>query len=127
MQNIVILGAGLGGLRAAMKLGKAAKWLAKRGDQIILVDRNAYHTYTPTLYEVATTSKEVANRIDLKRVTTYPIAELLSGRKIQFIQDTIKNIDARQAKIELERGDSITYSHLVFALGSKVNFFNING
>ena len=110
-----------------MKLGKAAKWLAKRGYQIILVDRNAYHTYTPTLYEVATTSKEVANRIDLKRVTTYPIAELLSGRKIQFIQDTIKNIDARQAKIELERGDSITYSHLVFALGSKVNFFNIDG
>jgi len=127
MQNIVILGAGFGGLRTAMKLGKKAKWLSRRGYQIILVDKNPYHTYTPTLYEVATTSKETANSLDLRRVTTYPIAELLSGYNVQFLHDTVTNIDARKAQIELGSGDSITYSHLVFALGSKINYFGIDG
>src|SRR3989344_7767087 len=103
MQNIVILGAGFGGLRTAMKLGKKAKWLFRRGYQIILVDKNPYHTYTPTLYEVATTSKETANYLDLKKVSTYPIAELLEGYNIQFRQDTVKSIDARKGQIELER------------------------
>ncbi len=127
MENIVILGAGFGGLRAAIKLGKKAKWLAKRGYQVILVDRNPYHTYTPTLYEVATTSKETANYLDLKRVVTYPLTELLGGYRIQFRQDTVKNIDARKAQIELERGGSLSYSHLIFALGAKVNYFGIQG
>ncbi|MCR4260821.1 MAG: FAD-dependent oxidoreductase, partial [Candidatus Colwellbacteria bacterium] len=95
MQNIVILGAGFGGLKAAMQLAKKAKWLARRGYQIIVVDRNTYHAYTPTLYEVATTSKETANYLDLKKVTTYPITELIVGRKIVFRQGTVKNIDVR--------------------------------
>src|SRR3989338_9001268 len=102
MENIVILGAGFGGLKAATELGKKAKWLSKRGYQVVLIDKNPYHTYTPTLYEVATTSKETASHLDLQRVTTYPVAELIPGHKVKFIQDTVKNIDARKARVELE-------------------------
>ncbi|KKU22117.1 MAG: FAD-dependent pyridine nucleotide-disulfide oxidoreductase [Candidatus Nomurabacteria bacterium GW2011_GWA1_46_11] len=127
MENIVILGAGFGGLRAAMKLGRKTKWLTKRGYQVILIDKNPYHTYTPTLYEVATTSKETANYLDLKRVTTYPIAELLKGYNIQFRQDTVKNIDVRKGQIELEREGTLPYSQLIFALGAKINYFGIKG
>ena len=127
MQNIVILGAGFGGLKTAMQLAKRAKWLAKRGYQIILVDKNSYHTYTPTLYEVATTSKETANYLDLKKVTTYSIAELIAGRNILFRQGTVKNIDVHKAQIEFDSGDPLSYSHLVCALGTKVNYFGIEG
>jgi len=127
MQNIVILGAGFGGLRAAMKLGRKTKWLAKRGYQVILVDKNSYHTYTPTLYEVATTSKETANYLDLKKVNTHPISELLSGYNIQFRQDIVKNIDARKAEVQFVNGSSVSYSHLIFALGAKTNYFGIEG
>src|SRR3989338_8606144 len=117
MENIVILGAGFGGLRAAMKLGRKTKWLTKRGYQVILVDKNSYHTYTPTLYEVATTSKETANYLDLKKVNTHPISELLSGYNIQFRQDIVKDIDARKAEVQFVNGSSVSYSHLIFALG----------
>lgn len=110
-----------------MKLGKKAKWLAKHGYQVVLVDKNAYHTYTPTLYEVATTSKETANYLDLKRVSTHPIAELLSGYNIQFRQEVVKNIDSRKAEVEFVNGSSISYSHLIFALGAKTNYFGIEG
>lgn len=125
MQNIVVLGAGFGGLRAAMKLGRKSRWLARRGYQIILIDQNSYHTYTPTLYEVATTSKETATALDLKKVTTYPIAELVSGRGIQFRQETVASIDARRGQIILKNNEVITYSHLIFALGASPNFFQM--
>jgi len=61
MHNIVILGAGFGGLRGALRLSKKLK--RKSEYKIILVDQNSYQTYTPSLYEVATAYRgSVANR-----------------------------------------------------------------
>src|SRR3989344_2033720 len=102
MKNIVILGAGFGGLRAAIVLGKNNKKLRKKGYQITLIDKNRYHTYTPLLYEISTTSKETANYLDLKSVTTYSVEGILLGFPIEFIQGEVKNIDLVKRKIELE-------------------------
>lgn len=126
MKRVVILGAGFGGLRAAIVLGKKSKELGKKGYQITLIDRNRYHTYTPLLYEISTTSKETANYLDLKSVTTYPVEGVLLGFPIEFIQGEVKNIDLANRKIELESGE-IEYDYLVLALGSETNFFNIPG
>lgn len=127
MKNIVILGAGFGGLRAAMVLGKKARRLAKLGYEIILIDRNDYHTYTPTLYEISTTSKETANYTRLKSVVTFSIKELLNRHKVSFRQATIEKIDPSGGKILLEGGDSVAYEHLILALGSEINYFDIDG
>jgi NADH dehydrogenase len=44
--RVVVVGAGFGGL-------SAMKALARSGAQVTLVDRNAYSTFQPLLYQVA--------------------------------------------------------------------------
>ena len=136
MKRIVILGAGFGGLRAAIVLGKKSRELSKKGYQITLIDRNRYHTYTPLLYEISTTSKETANYLDLKSVTTYSVEGVLLGTSIEFIEGEVRSIDLADKKIQLEpsfakasdgQGKSIDYEYLILALGSETNFFNIPG
>src|SRR3989344_7142809 len=114
MKNIVILGAGFGGLRAAIVLGKNNKKLRKKGYQITLIDRNKYHTYTPLLYEISTTSKETANYLDLKSVTTYSVEGVLLGTSIEFIEGEVKDIDLANKKIHLD-DKSIDYEYLILA------------
>lgn len=126
-KNIVILGAGFGGLHTAMKLGKASKEKNLKNYNIILIDRNEYHTYTPTLYEISTTSKEVANYIDLQSVNTFPIKTLLQNLPVDFMCADISKIDSKKGVVHLKNGRRIPYSYLVVALGSETNFFEIKG
>lgn len=126
MKRIVILGAGFGGLRAAIVLGKKGKELGRRGYQITLIDRNKYHTYTPLLYEISTTSKETANYLHLKSVTTYPIEDVLLGFPIEFIQGEVNDIDLTDRKIRLD-DRIIDFEYLILALGAETNFFDIPG
>ena len=86
-ESIVVLGAGFGGLRAAISIAK------KTGKEVILIDRNDYQTFTPTLYEIAATSKETANYLDLKKIVTFPIRELIRKYPIKFIQTNIEALD----------------------------------
>ena len=44
-KRIIIIGAGFAGL-------KAARELSKHPVEILLIDRNNYHTFTPLLYQV---------------------------------------------------------------------------
>lgn len=126
-KNVVILGAGFGGLRAAMKLGKEAKKGRLKDHEVILIDKNDYHTYTPTLYEISTTSKEVANYIDLKSVNTFSITNLLKNLPVKFIHADITKIDVQKGDIHLGDGRHMPYDHLIIALGSETSFFNIPG
>lgn len=137
MKRIVILGAGFGGLRAAIVLSKKSKELGRKGYHITLIDKNRYHTYTPLLYEISTTSKEIANYLDLRSVTTYPIEGVLLGFSIDFIQGEVSSIDLANRKIQLEnqpasaeasaRQGTIDYEYLILALGAETNFFDIPG
>ncbi|MBI2592710.1 MAG: NAD(P)/FAD-dependent oxidoreductase [Candidatus Colwellbacteria bacterium] len=122
-KKIVILGAGFGGLHAAMVLGKKIG----RRNEVILIDRNPYHTYTPTLYEIATTSKEVANLVDLKSIVTFPIAEILKGMPVGFTEAEIKELDLKGGDIHLDDGQKLKYDFLIIALGAETNYFNIPG
>ena len=57
MTKILILGGGFGGIRTALDLGKEFIHSTGSGQdgqvQITLVDRNSYHLFLPSLYEVA--------------------------------------------------------------------------
>lgn len=125
--NIVILGAGFGGLRASLVLGTYKKRGKLSNHEIVLIDKNNYHTYTPTLYEISTTSKEVANYIDLKSVNTFPIRKILGKLPVKFIKADIVKIDAQKGHVHLRDGRRIPYTHLIIALGSQTNFFGIPG
>ena len=132
-RKIVILGAGFGGLRAAMVLGKKLRKLKLTDKyELVLIDKNPYHTYTPTLYEVATTSKENANYLKLKSVVTVPVAEIIKGLPINFINDAVKEIDLINGDIHCSGPTPMThqstkFDYLILALGSETNFFDIEG
>jgi len=128
-RNIVILGAGFGGLTAVMQLGRLVKHQKIADCEIILVDKNDYHTYTPTLYEVSTTSKEVADLIELKSIVTFPIHDMLKNLPVRFIKDEVVSLDIspKGGDIHLKGGEHLRYDYLLIALGSKTNYFNIPG
>ncbi len=132
LQNIVILGAGFGGLRAALLIGrKLRRYKLTNKYRVILIDRNDYHTYTPILYEVATTAKELANLCELKQIVTFPILEIIRGLPIEFIKAEIEEVDLMTRKVKCQMShvkcEPICFDYLIFALGSEVNYYNIPG
>lgn len=118
-KQVVVLGAGFGGLRAALLL-------AKNGVSVILIDKNDYHTYTPLLYELAVTHNEVANICGLKNILTFPIKEIFEGLPVTFIQEEVKNVDLISGDIHLA-SQIIHFDCLILALGAEPNYFHIPG
>lgn len=120
-ESIVVLGAGFGGLRTAISIAK------KTRKEVILIDRNDYQTFTPTLYEIAATSKETANYLDLKKIVTFPIQELIRKYPIKFVQTNVETIDLINGDIHCSGNLKLKFDYLVLALGSETNYFDIPG
>jgi len=116
-KQIVILGAGYGGLRTALKLERLLRqninW------RILLVDRYDFHQLKTELHEVA------AGRISIKAVLV-PIARLIKNKNIGFFHAEATNIDFDQ-RVVTTSGGKIGYDKLVIALGSETEFFGIPG
>ena len=120
-KSIIVLGAGFGGLKVATSIAKKTK------QEVILVDRNDYQVFTPTLYEIAATSKETANYLDLKKIVTFPIQELIRGYPIKFIQTSVEALDLINGDIHCAGNLKLKFDYLVLALGSETNYFGIPG
>lgn len=127
-KKIVILGGGFGGLRAASLISKkiaALKLLNKY--EVVLVDRNEHHTYTPLLYEVATMPKEAANMYRLHEVATYNIQSLMEKLPVTVIQAEVVAMDLIEGDIHLSNEKELIADFLVIALGSEMNYFDMEG
>jgi NADH:ubiquinone reductase (H+-translocating) len=111
--RVVIIGAGFGGLFAARKL-------AKQPVDVLLIDRNNYHTFTPLLYQVATSALDASE-------VAYPIRTIFRGKSnIQFLLGSVTHIDTDARTVIVEReGKSRheTYDYLLVAGGSRPNYF----
>lgn len=115
MKQIVVLGGGFAGIRAILQLQK--KILTDVN--LILIDQNKFHLFTPSLYEVAT-SEEPHGNIAL------PFSKIV-GRHTQFINDKVESIDCKSNVVKLISGRIYKYDYLLIALGSEVSYFNIPG
>lgn len=113
-KNIVVLGAGYGGLTAALRLSHLFR--NSYHIKIHLVDKNPYHTLKTQLHEAAVHKYEVV----------LPIERIISGRHITFHCGTITKIDLENKKVVIEDKE-IEFIYIVIALGSKSNFYNIEG
>lgn len=125
MGKIVILGGGFGGIRAALDLEKHLDDVAS----ITLIDKNGYHTFTPTLYEVATAAGVSGDSFSLRlrKTICIPYADIFRGKKINFIQGEIVRVDLA-AKIVYTKGEmEFPYDYLVLGLGSEPANFDIPG
>ncbi len=120
-KRIVILGGGFGGVYAAIHLEKL---MARQSAvEICLVSRDNFFLFTPMLHEIAASDLEITNIVN-------PLRKLL--RKVDVLVGDVNQVDLRNKRVLISRGhrkplQHLDYDHLVVALGSTTNFYDLPG
>jgi NADH dehydrogenase len=120
-KRIVILGGGFGGVYAAIHLEKL---LAREGAiEICLLSRDNFFLFTPMLHEIAASDLEITNIVN-------PLRKLL--RKVEVLVGDVNEIDLPNKRVSIspayrKRSLQVDYDHLVIALGSVTNFYDLPG
>src|SRR5690625_374812 len=114
--NIVVLGAGYGGLITTVNLQKS---LGANQANITLVNKHDYHYQATWLHESA------AGTLHHDR-TRIAISDVVNFKKVNFVQDTVVTIKPEEKKVVLEN-DELTYDFLVVGLGFEAATFGIPG
>lgn len=107
--RIAIVGCGFGGLAAAQSL-------TGKGFQVVVFDKNNYHTFQPLLYQVASAGLEADS-------IAYPIRKIFAKKKdVLFRWTEVSKIDIASKTINTALGD-FSYDFLIMATGATTNFF----
>jgi NADH dehydrogenase len=107
--RIVIIGGGFAGIHLA-------KSLANKKVQVVLLDKDNYHTFQPLLYQVATAGLEPDS-------IAYPLRKIIKSHKNSFFRlADVSHIDTSSQVVETNIG-TLAYDYLVIATGTKTNFF----
>lgn len=115
MKNILILGAGYGGLTTL----KGLKKVIKSGNvKVTLVNKNSYHYDTVNLHEVS------AGNIKSDDICI-EIKDILEPN-VDFVQDEVESIDVCK-KVVYTSKKELKYDILVIGLGFESNTFGIEG
>jgi NADH:ubiquinone reductase (H+-translocating) len=114
-KRVLILGAGFGGLQTAIQLDKTLPTDAPV--EVILVDQNHFHLFTPLLHEAA-------SGVIQPGLIIVPVRRVLRKRRATFVRDRVEAIDVDSRRVRL-RGGELDYDILVVALGSVTNFYGI--
>ena len=108
-KRVVIAGAGFGGLKLARKL-------AGSDFQVVLLDRNNYHSFQPLFYQVAASGVEPGS-------IAFPLRKIFHGIKnIHFRVAAVKSVIPGKDTVRTCIGD-LEYDFLVLATGAGNNFF----
>lgn len=111
--RIVIIGGGFGGIQLA-------KMFKNKDVQVVIVDKNNYHTFQPLMYQVATSALEAES-------IAYPIRKIFNKSKNVFFRlGEVTHIDHEKKMIEFGN-DTLEYDYLVIATGAKTNYFGNEG
>jgi NADH dehydrogenase len=107
--RVVIVGAGFGGLTCARALKLAPV-------DVLLVDRNNYHLFTPLLYQVATATLDPAE-------VARPVRQLIQPlTNADFRQAAVTGVDFEKRNLLTDHGP-ISYDYLVLAGGAASEYF----
>lgn len=119
--RVVIVGAGFGGLQVAQSL-------AGVNAEILLIDRNNYHTFVPLLYQVATA--QIAPTWIAYPVRTkfrrFSARTLQSTPNVRFLMAEVTQINWSDRLVETDR-TTVSYDYLVLATGSQTQFAGVPG
>lgn len=107
--RIVIIGGGFAGISLAKKL-------SRQEVQVVLLDKNNYHTFQPLLYQVSTGGLEPDS-------IAYPIRKILKDfPNFHFRLAHVEEIVTAENKVITNIGE-LKFDYLVVASGSKTNYF----
>ncbi len=115
LPQVVIVGAGFGGL-------SCARALAKKPVDVLLIDQHNYHLFTPLLYQVASS---LLNPSDI----AYPVrAVFRKAGNVRVRVGEVVGVDFAGQWVAVRDGAGaaitrVAYDYLALALGSTSNFF----
>ncbi len=109
--NVVVIGAGFGGIACAKKLAK------NENVHVTLVDRRNHHLFQPLLYQVATANL-AAPHIARSVRSIFDKTE-----NVTVLFDHAQDFDLDGKKVLLEKGGALAYDYLVMATGAQTSFF----
>lgn len=111
--NIVIVGGGFAGVKAALELSK------RNIGKITLVSNTPYFLHHATLYATAT-GRNLAESV-------VPLEVIFADHpRVTVVEDTIKSLDHHR-KVVIGKKGQYEYSRLILALGSVTTYFGIPG
>jgi NADH dehydrogenase len=111
LKRIVIIGCGFAGL-------KFAKNINSKKYQIVLLDKNNYHTFQPLLYQVASSGLEPDSIV-------YPIRKIFKGKPHFHFRMAETNAINTNAKMVYTSIGELSYDYLIIATGGISNFFGM--
>jgi len=107
--RVVIAGAGFAGITSARGLKHAPV-------DVVLVDRNNYHLFTPLLYQVASALLDPGE-------VARPVRELIRPLgNAEFRMAEVTGVDLERRIVKTDRGE-VPYDYLVLATGSQSDYF----
>src|SRR6266436_2329876 len=107
--QVIIVGAGFGGLEAAKKL-------AGKNVRLTVIDRTNYHLFQPLLYQVATAALSPAD-------IAAPVRAVLSKCKnVEVILAEVESVYVEAKKVKTTDLE-IDYDYLILATGARHSYF----
>lgn len=116
MANIVVLGAGVGGLPAAYDLKKTLG----NNHEVTLIGSSEHFQFTPSNPWVAVGWRK-------PKQVMVEIRPNVERKGIRFIAQTAQKIDAEHNRITLADGQTVDYDYLVIATGPRLAFEEVPG
>jgi NADH dehydrogenase len=108
--QVVIVGAGFGGLEAAKALRHAPV-------DVIVIDRVNHHCFQPLLYQVATAALSPAD-------IAWPIRSILSRQaNARVVMAEVTAVDTARKEVRTDRTPPFRYDFLVLATGATHSYF----
>ena len=108
--QVIIVGAGFGGLEAAKALRRAPV-------DITVIDRHNHHCFQPLLYQVATAALSPAE-------VAWPIRHILRRQKnATVLMAEVTGVDVARASVVLTASGAFAYDYLILATGATHSYF----
>jgi NADH:quinone reductase (non-electrogenic) len=115
-KDVVIVGAGFGGLGCARELAKHEDDV-----RVTLIDRHNYHQFLPLLYQVATYQLASAD-------VSSDIRQLFRKHdNVSVKLGAVASVEPSSRTVTMDDGQTYAGDYLVLAAGSQANFFDTPG
>ena len=112
--NILIVGGGFGGVKAALELAK------HKENNITIVSDNDNFQYYPTLFSTATGHDY--------RESWVPLTTIFKGiNNVKLVIAKATSIDTTSQSVTTDAGEKLKYEVTILALGSTTTYFGIEG
>ncbi|MFT8322999.1 MAG: NAD(P)/FAD-dependent oxidoreductase [Bacillus sp. (in: firmicutes)] len=116
-KHIVILGAGYGGLLAALNV---RKFYTKEQAKVTVINKYPTHQIITELHRLA--AGNVA-----EQAVAMPLDKLLKGKDVELKIASVESFSVDNKEVTLTDGSKLSYDALVVALGSVTAYFGIPG